>query len=232
MRDFAAYALCCLACVIASGSLPLSPARTGCALVISGSSGPVSNADAIDCIQITNASVTGDIGNTGSILQNGIVVTNSNIAGTISNVGSLAGGNIATFAGGISTDSQSSIAGTFVGISLIGIPTFSGGINNNATITGNSNGIYVDSVTSFTGGINNAGPVTASNGISISNISTFTGGISNAGKLTTTNYGITQDGVSNFSGGIFNSGDITSTGCSARGCSSSTSPTLARFLAE
>jgi uncharacterized protein with beta-barrel porin domain len=189
-----------------------------CQISLTGTQGGVSNSAPIDCISISNANVTGDVNNTGSILLNGIAVTNSSINGVISNIGSLTGGNITTFAGGIVADDKSSITGGVFGIGLIGIPSFSGGVNSGATITAGS-GIYVDSVTTFIGGVNNTGRITAGNGFSISNISTFSGGASNSGQLITTNYGISILSVTNFVGGISNAGDITSTGVNRAGIS-------------
>jgi hypothetical protein len=108
---------------------------SACQISVTGPQGSISNSTPVDCISISDASVAGGVNNTGSILLNGIAVTNSSINDVISNIGSLAGGNITTFAGGIVADDKSSITGGVVGIGLIGIPSFSGGINNGATIT-------------------------------------------------------------------------------------------------
>jgi hypothetical protein len=190
-----------------------------CQISLTGTQPGVSNSAPIDCISITNANVTGNVNNTGSILLNGITVTNSTVNGAISNIGSLAGGNIVSFAGGILADDRSSITGSGgVGIGIIDVPTFTGGIASGATMTAN-NGIYVDSVHTFAGGINNTGRITAGNGLSVSNISAYSGGISNSGQLIATNYGISILSVTNFVGGFYNTGDITSTGVNRAGVS-------------
>jgi autotransporter-associated beta strand protein len=192
---------------------------SACQISLTGTQSGVSNSVPVDCISVANANITGDVNNTGSILLNGISVTNSVINGAISNVGSRTGGNIVTFVGGIHTDSNSSItSGSGVGIGIIGVPNFAGGIASGASIVAN-NGIYVDSVSTFTGGISNTGRITAGNGFSISDISAFSGGVSNSGQLIATNYGISVLSVTNFAGGIFNTGDIKSTGVNAAGIS-------------
>jgi uncharacterized protein with beta-barrel porin domain len=194
-------------------------AAAACQITVAGSQPGLSNSAAVDCISIVNAAIAGDFNNSGSILQSGITVSTSTLGGGILNTGPTAGGNVTSFAGGISADKSSSIgSGGVIGIGLIGIPNFSGGITTAATITAGS-GVYVDSVGSFAGGIVNTGQITAGNGFSISNISSFTGGATNTGKISSTNYGMSFLTITDFEGGIFNSGTIVSSGINRAGIS-------------
>jgi autotransporter-associated beta strand protein len=199
------------------GFLPAS--AIACQITITGTQAGFNNSAPVDCISISNASVAGNVNNSGSVLQNGITVSNSTLNGALSNVGLLAGGNIATLVGGISADNKSSIGGGGpLGIAVIGVPNFAGGISTGATIAAN-NGVYLDNVSSFAGGIINGGQITAGNGFSISNISSFSGGATNSGQISATNYGMSFLNIADFGGGIFNSGTITSTGVNRAGIS-------------
>jgi uncharacterized protein with beta-barrel porin domain len=203
---------------VAIALMCLTNVARACQISVTGVQGGISNSSPVDCISISNATVSGNINNTGSILLSGIALSNSSVSGELSNIGSLTGGNITSFAGGIFADDKTSIMGGAFGIGLIGVPAFSGGINNGATITAGT-GIYVDFNNIFTGGINNNGRINAGDGISVSQISTFSGGVFNAGVLATTNYGISISEIQSFLGGIYNSGSITSTATNRAGVS-------------
>jgi hypothetical protein len=63
-----------------------------CQISLTGTQSGISNSSPVDCISISNANITGDVNNTGSVLVSGITVTSSRVSGAISNIGSLAGG--------------------------------------------------------------------------------------------------------------------------------------------
>ena len=182
----------------------LSPAiASACQITVSGSQPGFTPSAAVDCINIENANVAGDINNRGSVLQNGITIRNSVVNRTVSNIGPFGGGSVETIVGGISVDSKSFIGGgAFPGIEVTAVPSFAGGINTDATIP---NGIYVFDVQTFAGGVHNGGNAS---GFSISGIAHFSGGVSNSGQIN----GIQLFELPDFAGGVFNSGTIRATG--------------------
>jgi uncharacterized protein with beta-barrel porin domain len=199
------------AALLIGGGTPAALAQ--CPTVITGTtSGCFNFAGPLTGITVTNATVTGDIVNNGTISPNGITVDNqSTINGSINNAGALIGG---VSSGGL-------IAGTGVGI-VIGVPagslpghpvgggvfppTFAGGITNSGTITISAGGL----IHAF--GRNS--------GIAVGQLPTFLGGITNSGTITGALFGINVDavlnggspvpngGLTSFDGGITNTGAI------------------------
>src|SRR5262249_35187124 len=106
------------------------------------------------------------------------------------------------------------IAATTVGILVLNVQTFTGGLTNSGTISGTPIvGLGVATVSTFTGGIVNqaGGTISAQmDAVLVDNISTFAGGITNAGTLTGQT-GVMVEHVANFSGTISNSGSISGT---------------------
>jgi hypothetical protein len=192
----------------------------------------VSNAGAINCINIQNSTVfslqesfnsvqaTGDVTNTsaGVITTNGtvpptrtgITINNSTLNGAVINQGT------------INAHSSPSGIGIFVesnavlgGISNSGTITAKTGITiNNSTI----NGSIVDDGTILASShsilIDSTSRISASAGIVVS-APALTGGISNAGTISGGN-GIFVRGLTSFSGGISNSGTISGGGGGGR----------------
>jgi uncharacterized protein with beta-barrel porin domain len=190
--------------------------------------GPVTNFAAIDCINIQNSTVNGNVTNTGtgSIVttvptpnttpQIGIAINNSAVNGAIVNNGTiqaplLLGNAPFAFAAGVGT-----------GIDVFANATVTGGISNTGSITvnngianGTSGGILVQGTTSFAGGITNSGSILALNlggganagiGIGVLGVSNFTGGITSSGQITAVNNAIDVENITNFAGGITSSG--------------------------
>ena len=176
-----------------------------CTIDVTGSSGAVSNAASIDCINIHGAVVTGNVSNTGTLgsLTTGIAVSNSTINGEIQDTG--------TILGGIRNNSGSTINSASSAIAIGAVPTFAGGITNSGTIIGTvGNGIFLNGVTAFSGGISNSGTVAVTAfAIGIVNATTFSGGITNSGTISSAHgFGVFLQADSMFSGGIANSGTI------------------------
>src|SRR6266566_4408698 len=228
----AAFLLC--------GGTPSAFADT-CAINDVGiTTGSVINTGTINCINIQNSTVSGNVTNAaggainatgffGSPTDTGIVISNNaSVSGSVSNAGtitaSLAGINIfapvfagiavdaSTFSGGISNSGKITTVGDAIVVG--GVSNFSGGISNTGTISSGAEGIFVISDTTFSGGISNSGTVSATNdGIFVVGVSTYSGGIVNSGTIITSGYGMLVGGgggVSSFSGGIANSGTILS----------------------
>jgi autotransporter-associated beta strand protein len=154
----------------------------------------------------TQATITGNIDNTGTISTNGISVnTGSTISGSLIDTG--------TFSGGISIDHTSAISTAGNTAIRISGHTFTGGISNAGTVSGSNFGIVLSGVTSFGGGIENAGTISGSAeyGIELSNVGTFLNGITNSsGGVITGNFFAINIGGKTFSGGIANYGTISS----------------------
>jgi uncharacterized protein YhjY with autotransporter beta-barrel domain len=214
-------------------------------LVVTGASGPVS-LNGQTCAQITNATVTGSVANSGVFGPNGLTITNSTISNGVAHNGTSFGGGIGidaashitgftavgiagggTFTGGV-TNAGTLTATVQTGISLGLLTTFSGGITNHGTIMSAVNGISVFNgvpVGGFSGGIVNTGTIAAASsgvgtGIIVSRLSLFTGGITNEGAITGNN-GISAgapspNGVSTFVGGITNNGSVTASSIGIR----------------
>jgi uncharacterized protein with beta-barrel porin domain len=192
----------------------------------------VTNSTAIDCINIQNATVNGNVTNTstGSIVttvptptttpQIGIAINNSTINGAIINNGSiqapqLFGNAPFTFAAGVG-----------IGIDVLANATVTGGISNSGNISVNngianstSGGILIQSPASFAGGINNSGSILALNlggvpdtniGIGVLGVSSFTGGITSSGSIGADGTAIFVNNVTAFTGGITSSGSLES----------------------
>ena len=169
------------------------------------------NAGALSGINITNATVTGNLVNTGTISPGGINLTNSTISnGKIFDTG--------TITGGIAIDASSKVnVNNFTNaINVQSTTTFGGGISNAGTISSFNQGISVALVSTFTGGIINSGSVSSSSSgpaIGLFQVRSFAGGIfNNGGTLSATGGGdavnMFGSGVEAFSNGIFNSGSI------------------------
>ncbi len=193
-----------------------------CTVSVNGNSGPVSNSAAINCIFINNATVAGNVTNTGTGTINapgpggpsgtGIVVGNSTINGAIINNGSITAvhtgiltENVTTTGGITNTGTISAGAGDG-GINLLG--SFSGPVNNTGTISGGF-GIEVSGPT-YSGGVTNSGSINAiHDGIAVEAVSSFAGGITNSGTVTATNFNAIQiNNTTVFSGGVTNSGTL------------------------
>ena len=214
----AAFLLC--------GGTPSAFADT-CAINDVGiTTGSVINTGTINCINIQNSTVSGNMTNTaggaisatgffGSPTDTGIVISNNaSVSGSVSNAGSitasLAGINIfAPVFGGVA---NSGTISAFAGIG-VDASTFSGGISNSGKITTVGDAIVVGGVSNFSGGISNTGTISSgAEGIFVISDTTFSGGISNSGTVSATNDGIFVVGVSTYSGGIVNSGTIITSG--------------------
>jgi uncharacterized protein with beta-barrel porin domain len=190
----------------------------------------VTNSTAIDCINIQNSTVNGNVTNTstGSIVttvptpttipQIGIAIDNSTVNGAIINNGSiqapqLFGNAPITFAAGIG-----------IGIDVLANATVTGGISNSGSISVNndtanstSGGILIQGPSTFAGGINNSGSILALNfgggpnagiGIGVQGVSSFSGGITNSGQIGTQGNAISVQNVTTFTGGITSSGSL------------------------
>jgi hypothetical protein len=214
----AAFLLC--------GGTPSAFADTCAVNDVGITTGSVINTGTINCINIQNSTVSGNVTNAaggainvmgffGSPTDTGIVISNNaSVSGSVSNAGtitaSLAGINIfAPVFGGIA---NSGTISAFAGIG-VDASTFSGGISNSGKITTVGDAIVVGQVSTFSGGISNTGTISAgAEGIFVISDTTFLGGISNSGTTSAINDGILVNGVSNYSGGIVNSGTIISSG--------------------
>jgi outer membrane autotransporter protein len=211
--------------MIAAGS---GPARAACTIITGTSSGFTNpNGTTIPCIAVTNATVTGNVVNAGTITPGvaasgtGILVSGGAIGGSVVNSGAITvhGSGIkvtgvSTFTGGVSNSGSISSSVNGVGIIVTNGGTFLGGISNAGTIS-SFGGIAVNNETSFAGGINNAGSISAAfSGITITNVTAFSGGVTNSGTLSAagTMGGIVVFQTATFSGGITNTGAITSAG--------------------
>lgn len=190
------------AALLIGASVPTAVAA--CAINDVGiSTGPVSNAASIGCINIQNSTVSGSVTNaaggtisasgTTAPAATGITINNSTITGTVNNAGVIR-------------------AATNTGILVTNSATVSGGITNTGTISAGQAGINVASDSaSFSGGILNSGTISGSIQVGIS---TFTGGLTNSGTILSASTGISIGGglVTSFSGGITNSGTISAGG--------------------
>jgi uncharacterized protein with beta-barrel porin domain len=211
----AAFLLC--------GGMPSALADTCAVNDVGITTGSVINTGTINCINIQNSTVSGNVTNAsggainatgifGSPTDTGIVINNASVSGSVSNAGtitaSLAGINVfAPVFGGIA---NSGTLSAFAGIG-VDASTFSGGISNSGRITTVGDAIVVGLVSTFSGGISNTGTISAgAEGIFVISDTTFSGGMSNSGTISAVNDGIFLGGVSTYSGGIVNSGTIIS----------------------
>ena len=172
---------------------------------VGASTGPVTNSAAINCINIQNSTVGGNVTNTGSgtitatgaaaPTQTGITIDNSTITGTVSNAGVITAANLGLATGGF-------------GIVVINNALVKGGIANSGTIVGSYYGIEISSVAQFGGsaggGIVNAGTVSGVSAITLMNVATFQGGIINSGTVDGIRRAIFVESGSLFTGGISN----------------------------
>ncbi|HEY1981774.1 MAG TPA: autotransporter domain-containing protein [Xanthobacteraceae bacterium] len=186
-----------------------APAFAACPTSITGPGQPgCTNSGTITGINITSATVTGNVVNSGAIAPNGISLNSSStISGAIEDGG--------TLIGGVRIDSTSGIAASHTGIVIDG-PTFAGGITNAGTISASGDGVLAGGSLS-TVGFRQGASVT---------ISTFGDGIVNAGTILAGGNGILAGGraitenftnnalvaISTFSGGIVNTGTISAGG--------------------
>ena len=211
------------ALLIGSGA---PPAVAACVVINAPFDNPAPNT--IQCIQLNNAAIAGNISNEGTItgtISGAISLTAGTIAGQIVDAGVVLGG-------GIAVDQASQITGHSA-IQVTG-PTFAGGVANAGTVTGNV-GIVVGTffganfVTTFGGGISNSGTIMASNvDIILANVITFTGGITNSGTVTgsPSNAGIFVRDTSIFSGDIVNQASGSITAAAGEGISVNRVPTF------
>ncbi len=183
----------------------------------------VSNSTAIDCINVLNATVTGNVINTGTGAltalgggapsRTGITINNSSIGGAVSNAGIINATNLgiqiangATVSGGIANSGALSSAGG-IGILVDGVDSFSGGIVNGAsgTLSAVNDGIVVGSVINFSGGVSNAGTIVSGPvGIRIGSAYVSSSTTIHATPVTTFTGGVTNTGtISAGSAGIW-----------------------------
>ena len=224
-RSLVLLASSSLAALMIGAGAPPAFAGTCAITVTSGTVASESISSNINCINIQNATVTGNVINTGTgviaATQTGIIIKNSSIGGTISNSGTITAGtagidvnDVSTFAGGISNSGtiSSGIGGILVGGSIlsVGSSAFSGGITNSGMISaGSGPGISSEKVSTFAGGIINSGTISSQHsGIFVVRNSTFSGGIVNTGTIGAGATGIFVGATSTLSGGITNSGMI------------------------
>jgi uncharacterized protein with beta-barrel porin domain len=192
--------------------------------------GPITNASAINCIEIVGSSVNGNVTNTSTGTINagtnpasktGILInTNSTINGAVINNGTITtaiGDGIhvtgALVTNGVTNGGTISVAGE--GIVVGTAAAFFGGVNNSGTITSKETGVDICcGLSTFTGGFTNTGTITSKSGIGVDiccNLSTFTGGFTNTGTITSKETGVDICcNLSTFTGGFTNTGTITS----------------------
>jgi uncharacterized protein with beta-barrel porin domain len=215
--------------LLATSSVAALLAGDGARAVLAGSctinpatnQSSVGNSAAINCINISAITVTGNVTNAGTGVitagasGTGIAINNSRIGGTISNAGTIDAGNVgiqlggpSTFTGGIAN--SGTISAGVSGIAVSGPSSFAGGISNSGRISAGSSGIFVNAVSNFAGGITNSGTISGpGNGIYVYAVSTFAGGISNSGAILNAQFGgIYINSVSTFAGGIANTGTM------------------------
>jgi uncharacterized protein with beta-barrel porin domain len=235
-----------VAALLIGSGVPSALAASSCASggpdsYVGVTTGAITTSGPLDCINIQNSTVNGDVTNshlinayTGTVgppTTTGISVNNSTINGSITNTGHIEGPsrgilieNNAVVSNGISNGGT--ISSGYSGIEVVSVSSFAGGISNSGTITQyfNGNGIVVGDASTFAGGIGNSGLIASTGvGILVAHVGSFVGGISNGGTITSTNVlghdGIVVESVTNFGssstgGGITNTGKIslTSTG--------------------
>jgi hypothetical protein len=193
--------------------------------ITSGTPPDVTNSGAINCINISGATVTGNVTNTSTGVitasgpstptSNGITISGGSIGGDVVNAG-----QITASVGGIAIASPVSgriiNSGTISGVSQDGIvisANVSGGISNSGRISTGSAalaGIMIQAG-AFAGGISNSGTISAGQfGILVLFPDSFAGGISNTGTISGAN-GIA---VATFNSpvSVFDSGVIEATG--------------------
>jgi hypothetical protein len=166
----------------------------------------------IQCITATFRSIDGNITNEGTLSENGpatpsILLSHTTLSGFIGNSGTIDTfvqlENHSTVTGGFSN------SGTVGGLEVGAGSTLSGGIFNSSTGIMSENGPAIFLNGTVSGGITNAGLISsAGNNAAISASGTFSGGINNSGTITGA-VGIVASGVNGVS--IFNSGTITGT---------------------
>ncbi len=165
----------------------------------------------IPCISAAYLSVTANITNEGTLSENGpniasILLSHTSLTGFIGN-----SGTINTF---VEVTNQSTVTGGFTnsgtagGIQIGFGSTLSGGIFNSGTGRLSENGPVILVNGTVSGGITNAGLISSNIGAAIAINGTFSGGISNSGTIS----GYEGINVSNSTGvSVFNSGTITDT---------------------
>ena len=191
-----------------------------------GTFASVTNSGNIDCINIQNATVTGDVANSGTLTSpsNGININGSSIGGALTNGGHISGSSFGVFIQGAATVSggitnSGTITGLFgYGINVsgsnivIGSASAGGGIVNKGLVSSSSDGIYIQNAKAIYGGITNTGTIVGATALIVSGIETFSGGITNSGTISAigTTFARALDifSISTFSGVISNSGKI------------------------
>jgi hypothetical protein len=210
-RARALLATSSLVAVMAAAAVPQALAGACTTTLGPGTVTGCTNAGVLSGINITSATVTSNVLNTGTISPGGINVTNSTLQDGITNFSG-------TIAGSINLINSIVEPGTnSVGIVVGGAVAGGISLDSASQVTGAQGHTAINiSASTFTGGINNAGTISVpfagmllNNAIAILNGSIFAGGISNSGTIAGEHDGIVVSGVSNFSGGISNSGKIT-----------------------
>ena len=185
--------------------------------------GTVNNTTGVG-INISNASLSNGISNSGTISSTGtsIVISNSStVNGGLSNSGLMSSANgtgvliqsASTLSGGISNSGTIQVSNVFVGITITNNSIIQDGITNSGLIDVSSgDGILLRSNSTINGGISNSGNIKSAlnNGITVLNSSNIQGNISNNGIITGGADGITIHNGSTLSGSIFNNGTISS----------------------
>ena len=172
---------------------------------------------------IDEATIFGDIENTGTITGTGEAIAlkiGSEVIGNINNESAITGGDFgillqdnSTVTGTITNSADANITGTTAAGILLQGGFINNGINNetDATINGELAGIYLQPYengstidSQIQGGVNNDGTIRGETGIFLEGDSTLAGGISNQGLIDGDSIGIVNQGTIN--GGIDNEG--------------------------
>ncbi|MGA2290575.1 autotransporter domain-containing protein [Bradyrhizobium sp.] len=216
-------ALLATSSVVAMIAADAGPAYACSTIGNSGLTNPINTT--IPCASASNAIITGNVVNAGTISPGGsfgIMLNGGTLNGAIINSGTISVLNGSAAANGVwvhgaivtgGISNSGSIMSSAVDILVDTSPSFGGGIANSGHLVSASiTAIEVFTVSAFTGGITNSGTISAATaiGIEVFTVSTFSGGITNSGHIASESMGIQVLTVSTFSGGITNSGHIAS----------------------
>jgi uncharacterized protein with beta-barrel porin domain len=163
------------------------------------------------CISAVGLSVTGNITNEGTLSENGphipsILLSSTTLTGFIGNSGTI--NTFVQIRNGSSVNGGFTNSGTAGGIQVNSGSTLSGGIFNSSTGILSENGPVISLGGTVSGGITNAGLISSAAGAAIVISGPFSGGINNSGTIS----GAVGINVFNSAGvSIFNSGTITGT---------------------
>jgi uncharacterized protein with beta-barrel porin domain len=163
------------------------------------------------CISAVGLSVTGNITNEGTLSENGphipsILLSSTTLTGFIGNSGTI--NTFVQIGNGSSVNGGFTNSGTAGGIQVNSGSTLSGGIFNSSTGILSENGPVISLGGTVSGGITNAGLISSAAGAAIVISGPFSGGINNSGTISGT-VGINVFNTAGVS--IFNSGTITGT---------------------